>query len=69
MDLTRCPTPGCASRKPWPRQYLCRGCWFTLQPATRRALNLHDAAAFRRLSDLLEQLRAGVALHQIQITR
>ncbi len=60
--------PACKEAKA-PRQYLCRGCWFTLQPATRTALNKRDGNAMRRLSDLYEALRQGTALHQIEVTR
>ncbi len=66
---TRATTcPACQQTKT-PRQYLCRGCWFTLQPATRTALNKRDDLAMRRLSDLYEALRQGTALHLIEISR
>jgi len=65
---TTCPVPGCDEAKA-PRQYLCPGCWVTLTPATRTALNKHDGIAMRRLSDLYEALRQGTALHQIEISR
>jgi len=60
--------PCCGDAKA-PRMYLCRGCWFTLPPATRTALNKHDDHAMRRLSDLHEALRQGTALHLIEISR
>lgn len=47
--------------------YLCRPCWGQLTPAAQAALNKRTGAAFRRLSDLHEQLRAGVPLHEIEI--
>lgn len=65
---TTCPVPGCDEAKAT-RMYLCRGCWFTLRPATRTALNKHDGIAMRRLSDLHEALRQGTALHLIEISR
>jgi hypothetical protein len=68
MNRTECPTPGCTSPKE-PRQYLCRGCWFTLQPAARTALNRRDALSSQRLRELYRQLQDGVALHLIEITR
>lgn len=64
---TTCPTPGCTSRKN-PKHYLCPGCWFTLKPAARRALNRRDNAAFRRLAELREQLRQDTPLREIVIT-
>jgi hypothetical protein len=60
--------PACSGTKP-AGKYLCHGCWYTLRPPVRAALSRRDDLAVRRLSDLLEQLRNGVALHQIQITR
>jgi hypothetical protein len=61
------PCPACSGLKA-ARQYLCRGCWFTLQSAARRALNKHDGLAARRLSELLEQLRNDMPLHLIVVT-
>lgn len=65
--MTARPCPACKGAKV-PRQYLCSGCWFTLVPAARRALDRRDDHAVRRLSQLLEQLRAGTPLHRIEIT-
>jgi hypothetical protein len=59
----------CCGEAKAPRMYLCRGCWFTLQPTTRTALNRRDAFAMRRLSDLYEALRQGTALHLIEVGR
>jgi len=61
------PVQDCTATKR-AHQYLCRGCWATLHPRTRTALSRHDDLAVRRLSQLLEQLRAGVALHKIEVT-
>ena len=58
--------PSCRDPKP-ARLYLCRGCWYTLRPNVRAALNRRDALAARRLSQLLDQLRADVPLHQIEV--
>lgn len=48
--------------------YVCPGCWATLQPAARRALNRRDADAAARLIELHRQLHRGVPLHKIAIT-
>lgn len=64
---TTCPAPGCTSRKK-AAHYLCQGCWFTLKPAARRALSRRDNAAFRRLSELREQLRQDTPLYEVVIT-
>lgn len=68
LNPPACPTPDCQKPKA-AAQYLCRGCWFTLQPAARTALNRRDSLASQRLRELYRQLQAGVALHLIQITR
>ena len=65
---TTCPTPGCGEAKT-ARTYLCRGCWYTLPPAARTALTKRDGLAMRRLSDLLDQVRDGAPLHQVEVSR
>lgn len=66
--MTAATCPACKGPKA-PRQYLCSGCWWTLVPAARRALNRRDGMpAARRLGALLEQLKAGTPLHRIEIT-
>lgn len=65
MSALECPA--CRGRKT-ARMYLCQGCWFTLQPGARRALNQRGAVAVDRLTQLLDQIRAGVALREIEIT-
>ncbi|MGH3376009.1 MAG: hypothetical protein ACRDP6_14820 [Actinoallomurus sp.] len=67
MPLIPTVCPACSATKE-PKKYLCRGCWFTLPRAARGPLLRHDAQAFRRLSELLEQIRNDVPLNQIQIT-
>ncbi|MGI5223559.1 hypothetical protein [Actinoallomurus sp. CA-142502] len=67
VDPTTCPTPGCTFPKK-ASQYLCPGCWYTLQPAARRALSRRDDLAVRRLAELREQLRQDTALRQVVIT-
>lgn len=62
------PCKGCDGPKP-ARLYLCRGCWWTLQPGVRAALNRRDDHALRRLSDLLDAIRQGTALNKIEVTR
>lgn len=59
--------PACSAPKP-ARHYLCRGCWFALNPATRRALNRHDPLAGQRLLELHRQLRRDVPLAEITVT-
>lgn len=66
-EPTRNTCPTCPKRK-LHGHYLCGTCWKTLPAAARNELNRRDAAAFRRLSDLHEQIRAGVSLNQIEIT-
>lgn len=61
------PCPACDALKA-SRLYLCRGCWFTLPAAARRALNRHDAKAGARLLELHDQLADDVPLHKIAIT-
>lgn len=58
--------PACEAPKA-KTQYLCRPCWFTLSPAARTALKRTDMLAFRRLSGLLEQIRKGVPLSEIEV--
>jgi hypothetical protein len=67
MSATTCPA--CQSPKV-PRRYLCGGCWFTLTPGARRQLSRADGIpAARRLGELLDQIKAGVPLHTVVITR
>ncbi|SEG44599.1 hypothetical protein SAMN04489712_105260 [Thermomonospora echinospora] len=61
-----CPVPNCGHRKQ-ARQYLCRGCWATLPRHARTALSRRDDKAMRRLSELLDQVRDGVPLHQVRV--
>lgn len=65
-DPTASICKACGKPK-WRHHYLCRACWRQLPQQARNALNLHDARAVRRLSDLHEQLRARVALNKIVI--
>lgn len=67
MSVKPRPCPACDGPKNG-RHYLCDGCWWTLPRAARGPLLRRDALAVRRLSELLEQIRAGVPLHQITIT-
>jgi len=61
--------PACDEAKA-PRMYLCRGCWFTLPSQARSALNRRDGMpAARRLGELRQQLRDGVPIHTIVISR
>lgn len=61
----RCPA--CPQTRA-PGQYLCRGCWFALPVAARRALNLRDRRSMARLQELLAQVRAGRALGEVEVT-
>lgn len=63
-DPTTCPVDG---KPKLPAQYVCRGCWWTLQPQARNRLNRKDDDAFRRLAILHEQLGDGVPLNKITI--
>ncbi|TDD31660.1 hypothetical protein E1287_25710 [Actinomadura sp. KC06] len=67
MPNARATCPSCQGEK-LPSHYLCLTCWRKIPEATRKALNRRDAAAFRRLSDLREQLRRNVPLNEIQVT-
>jgi hypothetical protein len=58
--------PSCKGTKA-KQYYVCPTCWFALPSPARAALNLEDTRAFRRLSDLLEQLRNNVPLEEIEI--
>lgn len=49
------------------RQYLCRGCWYTLPAATRQELSKGDKHAFARLRHLHDQIAAGTPLANIHI--
>lgn len=50
-------------------EYLCNGCWWTLQPAARAALNRRDDSAFARLAELHRQLQDDTPLNRIEIPR
>ena len=63
-DAQECPACHEAKRA---NVYICGGCWATLQPAARRALNRRDDRALQRLRELLDQLAAGVPLYRIEI--
>jgi hypothetical protein len=63
--MQTCPSCGGAKN---PRHYLCPSCWRQLPDATRRLLYRKDRLAFRRLSDLHEQLRNDVPLNEIQVS-
>lgn len=63
-DVASCPA--CAAPKA-KTQYLCKPCWFSLPLTARTALKKPDMQAFRRLSDLLEQIRNGVPLGEIEV--
>lgn len=65
MNPPKCPVDSAA--KP-ARMYLCRGCWYTLRPAARRALNKRDMHATNRLRELYRQIHDDVPLHEIAIT-
>jgi hypothetical protein len=59
--------PACKALRA-PKQYLCEGCWFTLQPGTRSALTRSDNRAAWRLIELNRQLHDDVPLDKIQVT-
>lgn len=65
MNVPICPA--CRKNPRRGGQYLCRGCWYTLPPGTRTALNRRDDDATRRLSNLHEALQAGTPLRDISI--
>jgi len=65
MNPPKCPADGAA--KP-ARMYLCPGCWYTLQPRARAALNRRDDLAVVRLRELYEQIQQGVPLREIEVT-
>jgi hypothetical protein len=67
VDPRTCPTPTCTFPKK-AGDYLCRGCWYTLTSAARRALSRRDDLAVRRLSELRDQLSKDVPLRQMVIT-
>jgi hypothetical protein len=49
-------------------QYLCTGCWSQLPDPTRAALNIKDGMpAARRLASMLEQIRNGVPLSEVDV--
>jgi hypothetical protein len=68
MPLHPPPCPSCDQPKA-ARLYVCPGCWFTLPRGARTALNRRDSKAALRLLELHRQIRDGVALHLIEITR
>lgn len=51
------------------KDYLCPGCWATLQPRTRTRLRKAGdlSAAARRLASMRAQIRDGVPLNQITV--
>jgi hypothetical protein len=59
--------PACGAPKA-SGQYLCRGCWFSLDASARRALWRKDGLALKRLGELFEQIKAGVALPDIRVS-
>ena len=62
------PCPACGKAIA-ARFYLCRSCWGELPADVRWALNRKDGLpAARRLAQLLEQIKAGVPLNDIEIT-
>lgn len=63
---TTCPVDGAPKHA---RDYLCRGCWFTLPKATRSVLNLRDDGAARRLAILYGKIQAGESLRTIVVPR
>lgn len=65
VNALRCPA--CRGAKP-AKVYVCRGCWATLQPRARTALNRRDDRALQRLRELLDQLAADVPLYRVEIT-
>ncbi|MGH3382671.1 MAG: hypothetical protein ACRDP6_48880 [Actinoallomurus sp.] len=65
MNAPKCPA--CQGPKP-ARLYLCRGCWFTLQPRARAALNRRDDLAVTRLRELYDQIQRGIPLREVVIT-
>lgn len=48
--------------------YMCGSCWRALPAAARAALNKKDNLALERLRELLDQLRDGRTLAEIQVT-
>lgn len=60
------PCPKCRSPRA-PGKYLCRTCWFSLTPAARGLLNRRGAGAVQRLQSLLDQVRSGQPLGEIEI--
>jgi hypothetical protein len=64
--MSRRPCPACQGDK-LPSHYLCGNCWSGLPRDAKRLLSLRDPAAFRRLSELLDQLRNGLPLSEIRI--
>lgn len=65
--MTSTPCPSCHTGQRGPGKYLCGTCWFTLAPATRRALSRSDTRAMARLQSLYNQLATGVPLDEIQV--
>lgn len=54
-----------------PRQaghYLCRACWSALPSRARASLNRRDRLALTRLRELIDQIRDGVPLTEIEVT-
>lgn len=65
--MTDRPCPSCKGQK-LGRHYLCEECWWALPRDARGPLLRKDNLAFRRLAELLDQLRQGVPVGQIEIT-
>lgn len=59
---------GCRSRERNDRHYLCRECWFALDPITRARLRQKDEGARDRLFQMLSALRRGVRLERITVS-
>lgn len=66
-DPAECPTNGCTNRRA-PRQYLCKGCWYTLHPTTRGRLNRRDQHATERLKELYRALHNNTPLREIRVS-
>lgn len=61
--------PACHDTKE-PATYLCAKCWYQLTNHARRHLRRKDGTpAARRLGELLTQIKAGVPLGEIVISR
>ena len=65
MNAQKCPACQGPKRA---RLYVCGGCWYTLQPRARAALNRRDDRALDRLRELIDQLDRDVPLREVVIT-